>query len=87
MLDVIIAAFIEGKGGRKRGRETSVWKRNTDWLPLAQAGDLACTQARALMGNQTGDLPPCRTTPSQLNPAVYHVLTSALVSAGHLVDP
>ena len=33
--------FREGKGGRKRGRETSMWERNIDWLSLtcAPTGD------------------------------------------------
>ena len=33
-----------GKGGRKRGRETSMCERNINWLPLAdpqQGPDLA----------------------------------------------
>ena len=32
--------FREGKGGRKTGRETSMWRRNTDQLPLI------CTSTR-----------------------------------------
>ena len=27
--------YGEGKGGRKKGRETSKCERNIDWLPLA----------------------------------------------------
>ena len=40
--------FLEGKGGRKRGRERNIHV----WLPLTH---LTETQARALTGNQTGD--------------------------------
>ena len=38
--------FSEGKGGRKRGRETSMCKRNIGWLLLTcpQQGDLAHNQ-------------------------------------------
>ena len=48
----------EGKGGRRRGRETSMCKRNINWLPLAcsQLGTWHKTQACALTGNQTSKL-------------------------------
>ena len=47
----------EGKGGRKRGRDTSMCKRNISWLPLAlpQPGNWPATQAFIPTGNQTGD--------------------------------
>ena len=40
----------EGKGGRKRGRETLMFERNIDWLPLAhpQPGTWPTTQACVL---------------------------------------
>ena len=59
----------KGAGGRKRGRETSVCKRNIDWLPLThpQPGTWSTTQARALTRNQTGDLLVHRPRPA-LNP-------------------
>ena len=50
--------FREGKGGRKRGRETSM----CGWLPLAcpALGTWPTTQACALTGNRTSDLLGCR---------------------------
>ena len=50
--------FREGKGGRKRGRETSMCERNMNRLPLTrpQPGIWLTTQACALTGNQTGNL-------------------------------
>ena len=32
--DFIYLFLEKGKGGRKRGRETLMCERNTDWLPL-----------------------------------------------------
>ena len=48
----------EGKGGRKRIRETSMCGRNINWLPLAcpQLGTQPTIQTCALTGNQTGNL-------------------------------
>ena len=48
----------EGKGGRQRGRETSMWERNIDQLPLArpQLGTWPATQACDLPGNRTSEL-------------------------------
>ena len=45
--------FGGGYGGRKRGRETSMWERHTDRLPLTcpQMGTWTATQACALTGN------------------------------------
>ena len=45
--------FRERKGGRKRGRETSVCERNIHWLLLAY---WPATCACALTGNQTSNL-------------------------------
>ena len=44
----------EGKGGRMRGRETSMWERNIHQLPLVSAltGTESATQACALTGIQ-----------------------------------
>ena len=54
--------FLEGKGGRKRGRETSMCKRNINRSPLAcpQVGTWPTTQACALTGNWTSDPSVCR---------------------------
>ena len=48
----------EGKGGRKRGRETSMCKRSINQLLLTRPapGTWPETQACALTGNQTGNL-------------------------------
>ena len=48
----------EGKGGRKRRRDTSMLKRYIDQMPLAcpQVGTWPTTQASALTGNWTNDL-------------------------------
>ena len=48
----------EEKGGKKRGRETLMYERNIDWLPLAhpQLGIWPATQACALTGNWTSNL-------------------------------
>ena len=50
--------YREVKGGRNRGRETSIRKKNMYWLPLAHPllGTWLATQACALIGNQTSDL-------------------------------
>ena len=58
----------EGKGGRKRGRETLMWKRNIDQLPPAcgPTGDQTYKSC-ALTGNWTQDLLVHRTTPNQLS--------------------
>ena len=56
---LFIYFWREGKGGRKRGRETSMCERNINvWLPLArpQLGTWPTTQACALIGNRTSDL-------------------------------
>ena len=47
----------EGKGGRKRGRKTSMCERSIDQLSLAnpQQGTWPTTQPCALTGNQTSD--------------------------------
>ena len=49
---------MERKGGRKRGRETSVWERYSDRLPptCPQSGTWPTTQAGALTGNRASDL-------------------------------
>ena len=54
--------FFYWKGGRKRGRATSMCKRYIDPLPLTcpQLGTWPNTQAYALTGNRTGDLSVCR---------------------------
>ena len=70
---LILKNFIyfqkEGKGGRKRGKETSMWEWNIDWLPLSclLLGAWPTTQACALAGNQTSDLLVPRTALSLLN--------------------
>ena len=48
----------EGKGGRKRGRETLMCERYINQLPLTrpQLGTWPATQAFALTGSQTSDL-------------------------------
>ena len=70
--------FILREKGREggRGRETSMWERNIDRLPLTcpLTGDQNATQARALTGNQTGDLPLCRTTPNPLSHSGHGIL-------------
>ena len=45
----------EGRGARKRGRETSMCERNISWLPLTRPYPRTWpeTQAGALTGNQT----------------------------------
>ena len=50
----------EGKGGRKKGRETSY---------MQQLGTEPATQACALTRNQTSYHSVCRTTPKQTTPA------------------
>ena len=53
-----ILLLERGKGGWKRGRETSMCKRYIDRLPLTcpQPGTRPATQACALTGNRTSDL-------------------------------
>ena len=60
---LFIPFHIEGKGGR----ETLIYDRNINWLPLAhpQLGTWPTTQACALTGNRTGDILVRRPT---LNP-------------------
>ena len=55
---LFIYFYREEKGGRKRGRETSVCERHIDLLPLTcpQLGTWPATQACALTGNRTCDL-------------------------------
>ena len=67
----------EGEGGRNRGRETSMYERNINWLALAcpLLGTWPATQACALTRNRTGDLSVCRLALSPLS----HT------SQGHLV--
>ena len=52
----------EGKGGRKRGRETLMCERYIEGLPLTppQPGTWPTTQAGVLSGNWTCDLSACR---------------------------
>ena len=54
----------EGKRGRERGREASVWERNIDQLSLvcAPTRDEPATQAFALTGDRTWDFSVYRTT-------------------------
>ena len=51
--DFIYLFLQRGKGGRKRGRETSMCKRNIDQLLLAHPhlGTWLTTQASTLTGN------------------------------------
>ena len=51
--DFVYLFSEKGKGGRKRGRELSMYKRYIDRLPLAclKLGTWPATQARALTGN------------------------------------
>ena len=49
---LFIYLFLEGKGERKRGRETSVCGCLSKWPPL---GTWPATQACALTGNRTGN--------------------------------
>ena len=56
---VFINLFLEkGKGGQKRGRETSMCERHTDWLPLARTPtrDLARNLGTCPTRNHTDDL-------------------------------
>ena len=57
-----IYLFLEGKGGRKRRRETVKCEQNVGQLPIArpQQGTWPATQACAATGNQTSDLLLCR---------------------------
>ena len=50
----------EGKGGRKRRRETSVCDRHIDWLPLTRPQPGTWPATRALTSNQTRDPLVCR---------------------------
>ena len=53
---ILFTYFQRGmKGGRKRGRETSMCERNINWLPFTcpQLGTWPTTQACALTQNQT----------------------------------
>ena len=65
---IYIYIYREGKGGRKRGRETSMWETPigcllfTPWL-----GTESATQACALTGNWTFNLLLCGMTPNQLS--------------------
>ena len=61
--------FREGKGGRKRGRETSVRERKIHWLPLVctQPGTEPKTQACALTRNPSGDILLCGTMSNLLS--------------------
>ena len=45
--------FLEGGEGREKGRQTLMWERYIDWLPLARPllGTCPATQACALSGN------------------------------------
>ena len=60
----------EGKGGRRRGRETSMCERDMDQLPLArpQPGTKPATQAHALTRNQTSELSLCGMKPIWTTP-------------------
>ena len=60
-LDFISLSLERGEG-REKGRETLMHERNFDQLPLArpQLGTWPTTQACALTGNLTSDLPVCR---------------------------
>ena len=53
----------------EKGRETSMCKRNINWLPLAhpQLGTRPTTQACVLTGNQTSDLLVCGMIPNPLS--------------------
>ena len=58
--------FFRQRGeGRKKERERNI----NVWLPLTRPilGSWPATQARALTGNQTGNLSVCRTTPNPLS--------------------
>ena len=59
----------EGKRARKRGRGTSMCKRNMDRLPLTrpQLGTWPATQACALTGNHTSNLSVHRPSLSSLS--------------------
>ena len=68
-LFVCLFVYREGEGGRKRGRETSMCKRNLDWLPLAHARsrDRTCNPGMCPYQHQTGDPLPCGLLSNQLS--------------------
>ena len=47
--------FLERGEGREKGRETSIWERDMDWLPLTRPllGTWPISQTCALTGNRT----------------------------------
>ena len=55
---------LEGKGGRKRGRERLMWES----LSFVLTRDWTVSQACALTGNRTGGLSLCRMTPNSTEP-------------------
>ena len=65
-----IYLFLERREGRERGRETSMWERHFDLLPLAnpQTGTWPTTQECPLTGNRTSDPWACRL---MLNPLTH----------------
>ena len=64
-LPIYLSIYHQRKenGGKKSGRETSVWESNIDWLPLVNPQPMAC----ALTGNQTNDLLLWEMTPNHLS--------------------
>ena len=62
----------EGKGGRERGRETSMWERNTEGLPLA----------RVPTGDRTHKLGTCPDQSLNYNLSVYGRSLVLLANAG-----
>ena len=59
---------------RERGRETWMWERNINWLPLL------CTQT----GNPTSDFSVCGTTPNQLSHITQGKICNTLYGKFHL---
>ena len=56
--------YLEGKAGRKRGRETLMWEGSIDRLPFVpRMGTKTATQVRTLTRNQTSDISLCRIMP------------------------
>ena len=66
---------------RERGRETSMYERNIDQLPLAhpQPETWLATQACALTRNQTGDLSVCRLVLNPLSHTSKSVILKFLI--------
>ena len=76
--------FSERRGGRGKGRETSMCERDMDQLCLAcpLPGTWSATQARALTGNLTGDLLVHRLVLSPLS----HTSQGCKLTFAHLLN-